>query len=361
MRMRADIRNEFRRAPVSRRRAIGIFAATAGLPLVASVPGVVRAAGREGSLFEWRGTALGTSSRMILSHPDREAARRLVVMCRDEIERLERIFSLYRPSSEISRLNHHGRLDAPSHDMLRLLSACRRFGDLSGGAFDVTVQPLWRLYADHFAAHPEDNNGPDGEALERVRGLVNYKDVAVTARRISFARQGMAVTLNGIAQGYITDRVAELLRAEGMDNVLIQLGETRALGGHPEGRAWRLGLTAPGTHDAGIDHDTGADHDTGVGKHMVELRNRALASSAPHGFTFDREGRFHHLIDPASGNSSRIVAGVSVTAGRAADADALSTALSVMEARRGAEMMEKAGDATAWVVLADGRRMTLGS
>ncbi len=353
--MRSDTNNSARQAKVSRRRAIGVFAATAGLPLMMSVPGVARAAGRNGSLFEWNGTALGASSRMILSHPDREAARRLVVMCRDEIERLERIFSLYRSSSELSRLNRGGRLDAPSHDMVRLLSACRRFGDLSGGAFDVTVQPLWRLYADHFAAHPGDENGPDARALERVRALVDYRGVEVTARRISFARKGMAVTLNGIAQGYITDRVAELLRAEGMDNVLIQLGETHALGGHPQGRAWRLGLTA-----AAGTHGEGAGHDEATGENVVELRNRALATSAPHGFTFDREGRFHHLIDPDSGNSPQAVAGVSVTAPRAADADALSTALSVMEARRGAQMMERVGDATAWVVLADGGEITLG-
>jgi len=137
----------------TRRRVIAILAAGAGATLAPGLAGFAQA-----RRFEWTGTAMGAEARIILYHTDRRQAEAAVGAAVAEIDRLEDQFSLYRTDSALSRLNRTGRLDAPSRDMRRLLAQCRRFGDLTGGAFDVTVQPLWRLYADHFAAHP----GGDG-------------------------------------------------------------------------------------------------------------------------------------------------------------------------------------------------------
>jgi thiamine biosynthesis lipoprotein len=123
----------------------------------------------------------------------------------------------------------------------------------------------------------------------------------------------MAVTLNGIAQGEITDRVAELLSAEGLEHALIDLGEFRALSTHPAGRPWRVGVEDP--------------HSPGALLTEVALTGRAIASSATTGTRFDAEGRHHHLFDPRSGRPSRGLVGASVIARRARDADAFSTAL----------------------------------
>lgn len=90
-----------------------------------------------------------------------------------------------------------------------MLSQCQRLSALSGGAFDVTVQPLWNLYALHFfgTASPQPD-GPAPPAIERARSLVDWRGIDVTPRQIALLRHGMGVTLNGIAQGYVTDRVA---------------------------------------------------------------------------------------------------------------------------------------------------------
>src|SRR5690348_7092240 len=93
----------------SRRRAITIMAAAAG----ALIPGTDRRAAQAVPLYRWQGTSLGSPSRLLLYHPDRAQAERIVARCTDEIERLERIFALFRPESEIARLNRDGRLDAP--------------------------------------------------------------------------------------------------------------------------------------------------------------------------------------------------------------------------------------------------------
>src|SRR5947207_719211 len=127
---------------VTRRRALTIVGAAAGLPLLCS-------ADRSRSaplLHQWTGTSLGSPSQLLLYHDDGATAARIVSECASEIERLERIFALYRADSEIARLNHNGRLDFPSIDLLTVLSQCQALSALSDGAFDVTVQPLWTLY-----------------------------------------------------------------------------------------------------------------------------------------------------------------------------------------------------------------------
>src|SRR5262249_12903088 len=126
--------------------------------------------------------------------------------------RLERIFALYRDDSELARLNRDGRLDDPSFDLLAVLSLGLRLSGLTSGAFDTTVQPLWDLYAGHFFRSPTPRpEGPDPKAIERARALVDWRAVDLGTRRIAL-RPGMGVTLNGIAQGYVTDRVIDILR-----------------------------------------------------------------------------------------------------------------------------------------------------
>jgi thiamine biosynthesis lipoprotein len=281
----------------------------------------------------------------LLALPDAGAARRLFRLCAGELTRLEGLFSLYRADSYLSRLNREGMLPAPPPEFLDLLVRAQAFAGETEGAFDITVQPLWALYHNHFARPDADPAGPPPVALRRARGLVDYRRLDVAPQRVAFARPGMAATLNGIAQGYITDRICELLRVEGATSVLADFGENRALGGHPEGGPWRVGLLDP--------------FDPGRLADVVELENRALATSGGYGFRFDRAGRFHHLLDPATGDSARRFASVTVIARDATTADALSTALSVLDEERGRAALARHG-AEARLTYRDGRVQRIG-
>ena len=141
---------------------------------------------------------------------------------------------------------------------------------------------------------------------------------------VRFARPGMAVTLNGIAQGYITDRVAALLQDAGMADVLLDIGEVRALGRHPAGRPWRVGLRHA------------AEPETIV--RTLALADRAVATSAGIASPFEPSGRHHHLFDPATGRPAQAAGQVSVIAPRTTTADALSTALAVVPPARAATL-----------------------
>lgn len=272
---------------LNRRRFLAISAA-----LMAPLPAAAA------PLHVAKGQALGATVTLRLAHPD---APTIAARAMAEIARLEDIFSLYRNDSALVRLNGAGLLAAPPFELLECLSLAGAVHAASDGRFDPTVQPLWALQAEAAVAE----RPVDPAALAAARARVGWDRVALEADRITLA-PGTALTLNGIAQGYVADRVAALLEAEGLGDILIDTGELRALGGHPQGGAWPVKLEQGGT---------------------VALRGRALATSAPLGTTFDQAGRLGHILDPESGAPVAAVwRAVSISAPTAALADALSTA-----------------------------------
>jgi FAD:protein FMN transferase len=285
---------------MQRRRFIAIAAAAALAPGVAA---------RALAPTRWQGIVMGARASITLAHVDAEA---IIARALAEVERLEDIFSLHRKGSALSRLNHEGGLDAPPFELLECLSLCSAVHAATGGRFDPTVQPLWRLHAE---AHARGREPGEGE-IDAARKLAGWREVTFTPARAALARPGMALTLNGVAQGFIADRIANLLAAEGLDEVLVDMGELRALGGRPGGGDWPVTLVDP----------------QGGMRGRLGLRARALASSSPLGTTFDQAGQIGHILDPLTGRPA--TTGwqlVSVTAPLAATADALSTAFCLMD------------------------------
>lgn len=266
----------------SRRRFLTICAA---LPVALAARGALAA-----PASVHRGQAMGAAVTLHLRHPD---AARLARLALAEIARLERLFSLHRIDSALVRLNATGRLDAPPPEMLDILGLCGAVHRASGGRFDPTVQPLWAALA--------EGQGADG--IARARALVGWHRVSVTPAAITL-RPGMALTLNGVAQGYVADRVAALLRAEGLELGLIDTGEIAAIGAD-----WPVRI------------EDGP---------RLSLGDEALATSGLFGTLMDREGRQGHILSPDGADDPAPWARVSIAAPRAAVADALSTAACLM-------------------------------
>ena len=138
---------------------------------------------------------------------------------------------------------------------------------------------------------------------------------------------GMALTLNGIAQGYITDRVTDCLKNAGFEQVMVELGETRVLGQHPEQRPWQIGIKDAENSNKLFE--------------VVAITNEALATSGSYGSVFTHNGKQHHLIHPLTGLPTTEWSSVSVIAPTATRADALSTALSFMRLKQINKVLEK--------------------
>ncbi|MEX0308386.1 MAG: FAD:protein FMN transferase [Ruegeria sp.] len=272
---------------LSRRRFLTISAACAALP-----------AGTASAAAQWSGIALGAPASLRLEGLSNAEAAPIFAAVEAELNRLEDIFSLYRPTSQISRLNQSGILTAPAPELLNVLSLCSALHDASGGAFDPTVQPLWLALA----------KGASQNDIGRARQLVGWKEVSIGTDAIRLPHPGLsAITLNGIAQGAITDRIAALLRSFDLYNVLVDMGEVAALGRRNTGELWRIGLAGP---------------DGTVAKQIM-VQDRAIATSAPGGTKL--RGNPGHILNP-QGHSITHKA-VSISAPQAVLADGLSTTL----------------------------------
>lgn len=263
--------------------------------LTIAAAGLMAAPARAAEPSVWTGRAMGAEARIVLHGAGPARAQRLFGKVEAELRRVEAHFSLHTDSALV-RLNRDGRLAFPAPEILALFDLASRVHAATGGAFDPSIQPLWLATA----------TGGDTEA---ARALVGWPRVRATGTEIALHR-GMALTFNGIAQGHAADRVAALLRAEGFTDVLIDMGEVRALG-HNGGRAWRAAIAAPdGTELA-----------------RIGLVDRALATSSPMGTRIG--GGLAHILHP-SGRPPRWST-VAVSAQDAATADALSTACCLLD------------------------------
>ena len=231
---------------LTRRRFLTISAAAAALPARAGVPETAR----------WRGQALGAGASMTLAGLDEAAAAPVFAAVEAELARLEKIFSLYREDSDLSRLNRTGNLTAPPLEMLEVLALSDRLNRATGGAFDPSVQPLWQALA-------------AGRGLDD-RARAGWEHVHFDAGEVRLARPGMALTFNGIAQGYITDRIAALLAVRGADRSADRHGRGR--GPRPARRRRRL---ARGHRPARRAHPAATDAHRSRARHLGAARYRA--------------------------------------------------------------------------------------
>src|SRR5262249_29481891 len=151
-------------------RFVRISAAAAGLGLLPSGRTVFAGA----APVVWRGTMMGAVATVEIHHADRSEAQRLVASACAEALRLGRLFGIYLPDSAPVQLNRTGIVVDPAPELVDLLSASRRYSDLTGGLFDPTVQPLWKLYVDHFASEGADPAGPPRARVDEALARVDY-------------------------------------------------------------------------------------------------------------------------------------------------------------------------------------------
>ncbi len=245
---------------------------------------------------DWQGVGLGAALSLRLVGAEPAQAARLFRKVEAMFAQIEATASLHRDSA-LTRLNRDGRLAWPSDDLQQILALADQVHRATDGAFDPTVQPLWQATA---------TGGDTGAA----HALIGWERVSRQTDEIRLA-QGQALTLNGIAQGWAADRIAALLRDEGFGHALIDMGEVQALGLRADGQLWQASIQSPEGDEVA----------------RRSLTNRALATSSPLG-TLIGAGQ-PHIMGPKG--QAALWSTVSVSAGQAALADALSTAFCLME------------------------------
>lgn len=282
---------------------------------------------------------MGTVVTLTVVSPDADAAHAWIGDAFGEMERLEGVLSRHRADSALGRLNREGRLPRPPAELVEVLTHAQELSRRSEGAFDVTVLPVLTLWERSLAAASPPAEREVAHALERV----DHRALRIGEEAVVLERPGMAVTLDGIAKGFIVDRTLELLVARGAERVLVDAGgDMASVGAGADDEGWTVGL-----------QDPHADALLG----LVRLGGDCVATSGDYMRTFTDDRRNHHILDPRTGRSPEETSSVSVISGTAMGADALSTTLLVLGPERGLELLEETPGAEGMIVTKRGARV----
>jgi thiamine biosynthesis lipoprotein len=318
-----------------RARAIGFRRAFALTTVLVLLPTLARA--------EWisRSEAImGTSCSVELWSEDRAKGEAAISSVFDDMRRIDRLMSTWKEDTEISKVNR----EAAKHpvqvspELFGLLQESVRYSELTHGAFDITYASVGYLYDFKKGVHP------DQKAIAEALPGINWRHMVLDPARntVFFQRAGMRIDLGGIAKGHAVDRGIELLRKQGITRAMVNSGGDTRIIGDRFGRPWVVGVRDP-------------DHE---GKTFLRLplTDTAFSTSGDYERYFDEDGkRFHHIIDPKTGDSARKCRSVTVISGTATRTDALTKSVFIMGPAEGIEFINTLPDVDAVAVGPDGK------
>jgi thiamine biosynthesis lipoprotein len=262
-------------------------------------------------LFTGADLAFGTTLSVQVAHADEKLATIAIEEALDAAKKIDRLMSLHRADSQVMQLNTHGVLQQPDPHLLQVIGFSQHLARQTGGAFDITVQSLWQL----FTAAAARGTLPDRDAHSAAMAATGWQRLRIERDRIALD-PGMAITLNGVAQGYAVDLARQALAARGITNALLDTGEFGARGEKTPGAKWAVGVRDPRNADAMVD--------------VVPMDSRCVATSGDYETYFTPDYLHHHIFDPATGDSPTQLASVTVIAPTGLQADGWSTAFMVM-------------------------------
>jgi thiamine biosynthesis lipoprotein len=250
-----------------------------------------------------------------------------------------KLFDRHATDTPVSWLNAKGSLHDISPEIAAILYQSAYFNHISKGAFDITVLPLLELYQETFA---KTGTPPTLQQVKEKIALIDANKVKMDKQGVRFLKEGMQITLDGIAKGYIVDQAANLIERRGIKYALINAGgDIRAIGGNGPEKAWKIGVKDPWGKRKYVE--------------VLELSNGAVATSGNYEVYFDKEKRHHHIIDTATGDSPRQTVSATVVAPTVMEADALSTAMFVLPPHESIHFAQALVDIETMIIARGGR------
>jgi thiamine biosynthesis lipoprotein len=283
---------------------------------------------------------MGTRASVEVWAPDRMVGEVAIKAVFDDMKRIDRLMSTYKETSEISKVNreaakHPVRISA---ELFSLLETAQKYSELSNGAFDITYASVGYLF-DY-----RNHKRPDPAAIETALPTVDYRQLKLDPanRTVFFARPGMRIDLGGIAKGYAVDRGIELLRRRGYHHAMVNAGgDTRVLGDRM-GKPWMVGIRHPDRKDEVV--------------LRIPLVDAAFSTSGDYERYFDEGGvRYHHIINPKTGNSPDDVRSVTLISATATRTDGLTKTVFILGPEKGMEFVNSLPDVDGIIIAADGK------
>jgi FAD:protein FMN transferase len=283
---------------------------------------------------------MGTSCSVELWSEDRAKGEAAISSVFDDMRRIDRLMSTWKEDTEISRVNREAARHPVqiSPELFGLLQESVRYSELTHGAFDITYASVGYLYDFKRGVHP------DQKAIDAALPGINWRHMVLDEKKrtVFFSRPGMRIDLGGIAKGHSVDRGIEILKKQGITRAMVNAGgDTRILGDR-FGKPWVVGVRDP-------------DH---AGKVFLRLplTDASFSTSGDYERYFDEDGkRFHHIIDPKTGDSARKCRSVTVIADTATRTDALTKSVFIMGPEEGIRFIDTLGGVDAVAVGPDGK------
>ena len=271
--------------------------------------------------------AMDTVMTFTVIHEDGDE---IIIDAEQEIRRLENLLSVTVESSDISKLNAAAGKEALDMqiDTQVLLAKGKELGEKTGGAFDIAISPIVKAWG----FTEEEHHVPTQAELDALLPVTDPSDVILDAGKAYLQKEGMAVDLGGIAKGYASDKVSELLKEKGVESAIVSLGgNVVGIGRKPDGEKWEVALANP------------LDANDYCG--LISIEDKAVVTSGGYQRFFEENGRkYHHIIDPATGYPAESgLLSVTIISESGTEADVLSTALFVMGLEDALEYWQKNG------------------
>jgi FAD:protein FMN transferase len=258
----------------------------------------------------------------------------------DEMRRVDAAMSTYKPTSELSLVNAKAAAGPVqiSQELFDLLATALEYSRITHGAFDVTYASVGYMY--DFRKHVR----PDEQQIEKALPGINYRHVLLDpkARSVHFARTGVRIDLGGIGKGHAVDRGIAVLRARGVTRALVTAGGDSRIIGDRFGQPWVVGIRHPDRKEEVLAR--------------IPLEDAAISTSGDYERYFDDGGvRYHHIIDPHTGDSARKVRSATIISSSATRTDGLSKTAFVLGPEQAIELYNRLEDVDAILVTPDGR------
>ncbi|MFW6014171.1 MAG: FAD:protein FMN transferase [Candidatus Nanoarchaeia archaeon] len=281
--------------------------------------------------FEQSRIAMDTYITITLYAQSQSDAQQAFEKAFETIYEIEEIFNIYEEETQASILNVEGKISNASDEFIYLNNRARHYSNITGGHFDITVQPILDLYDESFGTK---GRPPTADEIKETLKLVNSSYVEINNRNVSLQKDSMKVTYGSIAKGYAVDKAVEKLRELGINSALVSAGgDMYALGEKEEGN-WRVAVNDPG------------------GGYLMNftLKDEAVVTSGDYERYFDEEGDFHHIVNPKTGYSANKTISATVVAQNATKADPLATGVFAMGPEDGLKLIEELNDTEAMVI-----------
>jgi FAD:protein FMN transferase len=283
---------------------------------------------------------MGTRCAVELWSDDKAKGEAAISSVFDDMKRIDRLMSTWKEDTEISLVNREGAKHPVkiSRELFRLLQVSVEYSELTHGAFDITYASVGYLYDFKKGVHP------DQKAIDAALPGINWRHMMLDAKNttVYFTRPGMRIDLGGIAKGHSVDRGIEILQKQGITRAMVNAGGDTRIIGDRFGKPWVVGVRDP-------------DHEGKVFLRLP-LTDTAFSTSGDYERYFDEDGkRFHHIIDPKTGDSARKCRSVTIISGNATRTDALTKSVFIMGPDEGIAFINTLPDVDAVAVAPDGR------